>query len=50
MNRSILYAPIHYLSNFKFTGNMFAVENGTVVFPMEPIVKIEADIIEAQIV
>ena len=41
---------LNYLSNFKFTGNMFAVENGTVVFPMEPIVKIEADIIEAQIV
>ena len=28
---------LNYLSNFKFTGNMFAVENGTVVFPMEPI-------------
>jgi nicotinate phosphoribosyltransferase len=41
---------LEYLSNFKFTGNMYAVENGTVVFPMEPIVKIEADICEAQIV
>lgn len=39
-----------YLCRFKFTGNLYAVENGTVVFPMEPIVKVEADICEAQIV
>lgn len=39
-----------YLCSFKFTGNLYAVENGTVVFPMEPLVKVEADICEAQIV
>lgn len=41
---------LDYLAEFKFTGNLYAVEDGTVVFPMEPIVKVEAPIIEAQIV
>lgn len=41
---------LNYLRDFHFTGNVYAVDEGTVVFPMEPIVKIEAPIIEAQIV
>lgn len=41
---------LDYLAEFKFTGNLYAVEDGTVVFPMEPIVKVVAPIIEAQIV
>lgn len=39
-----------YLKNFKFSGNIYAVEEGTVVFPMEPLLRIEAPIIEAQYV
>ena len=41
---------IEYLKKFKFTGNVYAIPDGTPVFPNEPIVTIEAPIIEAQIV
>lgn len=41
---------IEYLKNFKFTGNVYAIPDGTPVFPNEPIVTIEAPIIEAQII
>lgn len=39
-----------YLSNFKFTGSIYAIPEGTVVFPMEPLVKVIAPIMEAQLV
>ena len=39
-----------YLKAFKFTGTIWAVPEGTVLFPNEPILRIEAPIIEAQIV
>ena len=39
-----------YLKQFKFTGTVWAVPEGTILFPNEPIVRIEAPIIEAQIV
>ena len=39
-----------YLKAFKFTGTVWAVPEGTVLFPNEPILRIEAPIIEAQIV
>lgn len=41
---------IEYLRNFKFTGNIYAIPDGTPVFPNEPIITIEAPIIEAQII
>lgn len=41
---------LEYLRNFKFSGTIYAVEEGTVVFPMEPLLRIEAPIIEAQYV
>jgi nicotinate phosphoribosyltransferase len=39
-----------YLQRFKFSGSLWSVPEGTVLFPNEPIMRIEAPIIEAQLV
>lgn len=41
---------LEYLSNFHFTGDIYAIPEGTVVFPREPMVKVVAPIMEAQLV
>ncbi|MCI8408552.1 MAG: nicotinate phosphoribosyltransferase [Lachnospiraceae bacterium] len=41
---------LDYLSSFHFTGDIYAVPEGTVVFPMEPLVKVIAPIMEAQLI
>jgi nicotinate phosphoribosyltransferase len=38
-----------YLAGFRFTGDVFAVPEGTPFFPGEPIVRVRAPLIEAQI-
>lgn len=40
---------LEYLKNLKFKGNIYAVPDGTVVFPNEPVLTVQADIITAQI-
>ena len=41
---------LYYLSQIKFTGDVWAVEDGTIVFPNEPVMTIKAPLIEAQLV
>jgi nicotinate phosphoribosyltransferase len=41
---------INYLRDFKFTGDIYAVPEGTVIFPNEPIMKVKAKAIEAQLI
>ena len=41
---------IEYLKGFRFTGEVYAIPEGTVVFPHEPLMRIKAPIIEAQLI
>ena len=41
---------LDYLANFKFSGDIYAIPEGTVMFPREPFVKVIAPIMEAQLV
>ncbi|MBQ3928699.1 MAG: nicotinate phosphoribosyltransferase [Clostridia bacterium] len=41
---------LDYLANFKFTCDVWAVEEGTPIFPNEPIVTVRGPIIQAQLV
>lgn len=41
---------LHYLIGFHFSGDIYAIPEGTVVFPKEPLLKVVAPIMEAQLV
>ena len=41
---------LEYLAGYHFTGDIYAIPEGTVVFPREPLVKVKAPIMEAQLV
>jgi nicotinate phosphoribosyltransferase len=41
---------LNYLRGFKFSGDVWAVPEGTVAFPNEPLMRVTAPIIEAQLV
>ena len=41
---------IDYLRNFKFACNIWAIEEGTPIFPGEPIVTVEGPVIQAQLI
>ena len=41
---------LDYLRTAKFTGNVYAVEEGTIVYPNTPLMTIEANLCEAQLV
>lgn len=40
---------LNYLKNLKFTGDIWAIPEGTPVFPYEPLITVKAPIIQAQI-
>lgn len=41
---------LDYLKDFKFTGEMYSVCEGDIVYPQEPIITIKAPLIEAQLI
>lgn len=41
---------LDYLRSYHFTGDIYAIPEGTVIFPREPMVKVVAPIMEAQLV
>jgi nicotinate phosphoribosyltransferase len=41
---------LDFLKTFRFNGNLWAMDEGTVVFPQEPLVRIEGNLVECQII
>lgn len=41
---------LHYLGSFHFQGNIDSVEEGEIVFPQEPLVRVEGTLVEAQLI
>lgn len=48
--RTVSDSFFEYLRDFRFTGDVHAVEEGTLVFAEEPIVQVTAPVLEAQVV
>jgi nicotinate phosphoribosyltransferase len=40
---------LEYLKEFHFTGDVYTMDEGTIIFPQEPLIRIHANLIEAQI-
>jgi nicotinate phosphoribosyltransferase len=47
----IFEAPfLEYLKNFRFRGRLWALDEGTIIFPQEPLIRVDANLIESQII
>ena len=40
---------LNYLKDFKFSGDIYAIPEGSIIFPREPLVKVIAPVMEAQL-
>ena len=43
-------AFLEYLKDFKFSGSIYAIPEGSIMFPREPMIKVIAPIMEAQLI
>ena len=41
---------LDFLRNFKFTGDIYSVEEGTIMFPNEPVITVKAPLYQAQLI
>ncbi len=41
---------LDYLRNFHFTGDLYSFDEGSLIFPQEPVIRIHAPLIQAQII
>ncbi|HOJ49417.1 MAG TPA: nicotinate phosphoribosyltransferase [Spirochaetota bacterium] len=41
---------LNYLRGFRFTGSIYSFKEGDIIFPSEPVLRVEAPIIEAQLI
>ncbi|MDR0645020.1 MAG: nicotinate phosphoribosyltransferase [Treponema sp.] len=41
---------LDYLRTFRFSGSLWAMDEGTVVFPQEPLIRVQGNIIECQLI
>ncbi len=41
---------LNYLKDFRFSGNIYSVKEGEIVFPNEPLLTVEANLIEGQLI
>lgn len=41
---------LEYLENFRFSGNILSVNEGEIVFPNEPVLRVDGNIIECQLI
>ncbi|MDR2542925.1 MAG: nicotinate phosphoribosyltransferase [Treponema sp.] len=41
---------LDFLKTFRFNGNLWAMNEGTIIFPQEPVIRVEGTLIECQII